>query len=80
MARKNTNLPYDRAADGVRVTVKRASELLNCSRSWVYKLVEDGQIKAFRIGSRKGLQITVRSIDIYLAGQAEPFVEKIFTA
>lgn len=70
MARKNVNLPYDRAADGARVNVKRASELLNCSSSWVYKLVEAGKLKAFRIGNRKGLQITVRSIDAYLARQA----------
>ena len=70
MARKNVNLPYDRAADGARVNVKRSSELLNCSSSWVYKLVEAGKLKAFRIGNRKGLQITVRSIEGYMAGQA----------
>lgn len=69
MARKNVNLPYDRAADGARVNVKRASELLNCSSSWVYKLVEAGKLKAFRIGNRKGLQITVRSIEGYMERQ-----------
>lgn len=66
MQRKNVNLPHDRAADGKRVNVPRAAELLGCSRSWVYRLVEDGRLKAYRIGSRKGLQITERSIRAYL--------------
>lgn len=70
MARQRVNLPYDRAADGARVNVMRAAEMLSCSRSWVYKLIEAGHLKAFRIGSRKGLQITVRSIESYLARQA----------
>jgi len=47
--------------------------MLSCSRSWVYKLIEAGHLKAFRIGSRKGLQITVRSLEAYLAKQAVNF-------
>ena len=70
MARQRVNLPYDRAADGARVNVMRAAEMLSCSRSWVYKLIEAGHLKAFRIGSRKGLQITVRSLEGYLAKHA----------
>lgn len=69
MGRKNVNLPYERGADGKRVNVTRASQLLECSRSWVYKLVEGGRLKAYRIGSRKGLQVTVSSIEAYLASR-----------
>lgn len=71
MSGKPVNLPYERAADGARVSVHRAAALLCCSRSWVYKLVAAGHLKAFRIGSRKGLQITVRSINGWLAGRVE---------
>ena len=70
MSRQKVNLPYDRAADGARVNVMKAAELLSCSRSWVYVLIDEGKLKAFRIGSRKGLQITVRSIDTYLSEKA----------
>ena len=69
MARQRVNLPYDRAADGARVNVTKAAELLRCSRSWVYLLVEKGELKAFRIGGRKGLQVTVCSLESYLARQ-----------
>ena len=44
MARQRVNLPYDRAADGARVNVTKAAELLSCSRSWVYLLVEKGEL------------------------------------
>lgn len=63
------NLPYERAADGKRVTVTQASALLGCSRSWVYRLIEDHKLKAYRIGSRKGMQVTIRSIRAYLASR-----------
>ncbi len=69
MARKSVNLPYDRAADGARVNVTRAAELLGCSPSWVYKLVAVGDLKAYRIGNRRGLQVTERSIEAFLARQ-----------
>ncbi len=57
MARQRVNLPYDRAADGARVNVTKAAELLSCSRSWVYVLIDEGKLKAFRIGSKKAFKL-----------------------
>ena len=54
MAKKRINLPYDRASDGPRVPV----------------FVAAGELQAYRIGSRKGVQITVRSIDAYIDRKA----------
>lgn len=49
---------------------------MGCSDSWVYKLVPAGELEAIRIGPRKGVQVTVRSIDAYLARKAvEPDLE-----
>lgn len=59
---RNANLLHDRAK-GPRVNVQTAAARLGCTDSWVYKLV------AFRIGNRKGLQVTVSSIEAYLASR-----------
>ena len=47
-----------------------AARRIGCSDSWVYKLVAAGELQAYRIGSRKGVQITVRSIDAYIDRKA----------
>lgn len=65
MSRRKLNLPYDRTAEGRRFTVAQVAERLNCSRSWVYRLVEDGRLKGLRIGNRKGIQITEKSLAEY---------------
>lgn len=43
--------------------MQTAAARLGCTDSWVYKLV------AFRIGNRKGLQVTVSRIEVYLASR-----------
>lgn len=65
---RNANIPHDRSSEP-RVSVQVAASKLECSLSWVYKLVSAGELKAYRIGSRKGLQVTVRSLDTYLASR-----------
>lgn len=50
-----------------RVPVCRAAELLGCSPSYVYKLIARGELEALRIGTRKGLQVTLDGIRRYLA-------------
>ena len=65
---RNANLPHDRAK-GPRVNVQTAAARLGCTDSWVYKLVASGRLVAFRIGNRKGLQVTVSSIEAYLASR-----------
>lgn len=72
MGRRNANLPYDRAADGRRLKVAVAAKRLECSRSWVYVLITRGDLKAFRIGTRKGLQVTEKSLEAYMAARAVP--------
>lgn len=52
-----------------RLTVPQVALWLNCSRSFVYKMVDDGTIAAVRIGSRKGLRISKVSVSEYLAKQ-----------
>lgn len=66
----NDNLPYKRAADGKRVSAAQAAEMLCCSRGYIYKLIEQGKLRAYRIGTRKGIQITVRSIRRHLEQNA----------
>ncbi len=65
---RNANLPHDQAK-GPRVNVQTATARLGCTDSWVYKLVASGRLVAFRIGNRKGLQVTVSRIEAYLASR-----------
>lgn len=58
-----TNIPYDRTAEGRLLNVVQVMERLNCSRSFVYKLVGAGQLKALRIGEVKGLRVTEKSLE-----------------
>lgn len=69
MSRRKLNLPYDRSAEGRLLTVSQAADLLSCSRSWVYRLIDEGRLKAIRIGSRKGLRATEKSLEGYLASR-----------
>lgn len=66
----NENLPHQRAADGRRVNVTAAAEMLGCTTRYIYKLIEQGKLKAYRIGARRGIQITVRSIRRHLEQNA----------
>lgn len=63
--KQRINVPYDMA--GPRLSVAAAAAHMGCSESWIYKLVAAGELKALRIGTRKGMQITVRSMERYLA-------------
>lgn len=65
MSSRKLNLPYDRAAEGRLLTVSQVADRLSCSRSWVYRLIDEGRLKAIRIGSRKGLRATEKSVADY---------------
>ena len=56
---------------GCRLKVAAAAKRLECSRSWVYVLITRGDLKAFRIGTRKGLQMTEKSLEAYMAVPTE---------
>lgn len=60
-----TNLPYDRTAHGRLFNVSQVKEELSCSRSWVYALIERGELRAVRLGTVKGLKVTQKSLDKY---------------
>lgn len=68
MSRRHNTLVYDRSR---RMTVAEAATYLQCSESWVRKLITSGQLKAVRIGARKGLQISLTSVKEYLRQQEE---------
>lgn len=60
-------IPRDRPKK--RMRVKEAARHLECSRSWVYVLINRGELEAIRIGSRRGIQITRQSIEAYIASK-----------
>ncbi len=68
MSRQHNLLVYDRSR---RMTVAETATYLQCSESWVRKLITSGQLKAVRIGSRKGLQVSLSSVKEYLRQQEE---------
>ena len=68
MSRRHNTLVYDRSR---RMTVAEAALYLRCSESWVRKLITSGQLQAVRIGTRKGLQISLASVKEYLRQQEE---------
>lgn len=61
-----TNLPYDRAAEGPLLTVQRVRERLDCSRSFVYKLIARGDLRSVRLGDVKGVRVTTKSVERYI--------------
>jgi len=47
--------------------IKQAAEVLSISTSLVYQLVESGQLRAFRVGTGRGiLRIRIEDIQAYL--------------
>lgn len=56
---------YERTARGRLLNVAQVKEQLNCSRSWVYKLLEQGELKGVRLGTKKGLKVTEKSLERY---------------
>lgn len=48
----------------LRVTT--VSERLNCSISYVYRLIDMGELKSFRIGFKKGIRVYPSDIEDYL--------------
>ncbi|SCY01617.1 helix-turn-helix transcriptional regulator [Desulfoluna spongiiphila] len=50
------------------VNVMEAAEMIPCSRSHVYKLLEVGEIEGYYTGNRRGLRV--------IEGSVEAFVER----
>ncbi|MGD9643896.1 MAG: helix-turn-helix domain-containing protein [Elusimicrobiales bacterium] len=61
-----TNLPYDRAAEGPLLTVKKVMAKLDCSKTFAYELIKKGELKHVRLGDVKGLRVTEKSVERYI--------------
>lgn len=53
------------------LNVNQARALLNCSKSQVYNLRNEGKIKGFPIGREKGIRFPESSILSYLESQSQ---------
>lgn len=60
-------IPRDRPKK--RMRVQEAARYIECSRSWVYVLINRGELEAIRIGSRRGIQITRHSVEAYITSK-----------
>ncbi|MDQ7832057.1 MAG: helix-turn-helix domain-containing protein [Desulfovibrionaceae bacterium] len=47
------------------INVARVRELLGCSRSHVYRLVERGELRALKVGNFKGLRVYMSSVEAF---------------
>lgn len=63
---RQTNLPYDRTAHGKLLTVLRVSEMLECSKSFVYNLIKLKELAYVRLGSVKGMRVPEKSVRLYI--------------
>ncbi len=55
------------------VNALQATEMLSCSRSHVYRLIESGEITAYCTGKRRGLRILVSSIEAFVERRKEVY-------
>jgi len=55
------------------VNVSQAKDMINCSRSYVYQLIERGELRALRIGQRQGIRVFVSSIQTFMADKRDGF-------
>ncbi|NDY56668.1 helix-turn-helix domain-containing protein [Desulfovibrio sulfodismutans] len=47
------------------VNMARVRELLGCSRSHVYRLVERGELRAIKVGDSRGLRVYLSSVESF---------------
>ena len=57
-----TNLPYDRAAEGPLLKISRVMEILDCSRSFVYKLIRNSELRQIPLSDKRGMRVTEKSL------------------
>ncbi len=56
------------------LSIKQTAELLNCSISSVYRLLDDGEILAFRV--RGSLRIAEESLELYRMRQISKYLDE----
>ena len=59
------------------LNVEQARRKLNCHRTYVYKLLDAGKLRGFKLGIRKGYRIYEDSLEAFLQRREEAFAEVI---
>ncbi|MBF0397974.1 MAG: helix-turn-helix domain-containing protein [Desulfobacterales bacterium] len=54
--------------------IDQVAARLNCSRSWIYSLINDGKLSALKLGVKKGLRIAEESLDSFIKQRISDFV------
>lgn len=47
------------------INVARVREMLGCSRSHVYRLVDRGELRALKVGVSRGLRVYLSSVESF---------------
>jgi excisionase family DNA binding protein len=55
------------------LNVMETAEMISCSRSCVYRLLEAGEITGYYTGNRRGLRIIVRSVDEFIERRKDEY-------
>jgi excisionase family DNA binding protein len=57
------------------VTTVSGTSWLNCSKSYTYRLVDEGHLKGLYLGEKKGLRIFQSSVEAFLNDRIKDFLE-----
>jgi excisionase family DNA binding protein len=49
------------------LNTQQAADYLGCSRSYIFRMLDDGRLEGYRIGTRRGLRVFVDSLDRVIA-------------
>ena len=55
------------------MNVIQAAEMISCSRSHVYKLLEAGEITGYYTGNKRGLRVIIKSIVDFIERRKEEY-------
>ncbi len=55
------------------LNVMETAEMISCSRSHVYRLLEAGEITGYYTGNRRGLRVIVRSVEQFVERRKEEY-------
>lgn len=48
---------------------QQAADYLGCSRSYIYRMMDDGRLEGYRIGKQRGLRVFKDSLDKLIAAE-----------
>ncbi len=56
------------------LNVMETAQMISCSRSHVYRLLEAGEITGYYTGNRRGLRVIIGSVDEFIERRKEEYV------